>query len=104
MHYFQIPHVRPEDAGEITCIAKNGEGEISVRVPLDVLIRRDFRFHQLQTVTGPLDTPEKIAQKEATWRREALGTLGKSKVQDLEFYDIGDKMNVLDIFVFPSII
>uniref|UniRef100_A0A915JD49 Ig-like domain-containing protein n=1 Tax=Romanomermis culicivorax TaxID=13658 RepID=A0A915JD49_ROMCU len=76
MHYLVVPHVQPQDAGEIVCVAKNSEGESRITVTLDVFVVHDFRFHKLRTMDDSNRSLDAQMQREYTWRREAMGVLG----------------------------
>ncbi|VDP08349.1 unnamed protein product [Soboliphyme baturini] len=75
MHYFSIPRVIPQDAGEIICVARNSEGEVQVAATLDVFELKDFRTHKLKT--GKRESETDALQREEKWKQEMLGSLGQ---------------------------
>lgn len=76
MHYLIIPQVKPQDAGEIVCVAKNSEGESQAATTLDVFMAQDFRMHKLRNVYNIGE--EDIVMREERWRSEMMGTLGEA--------------------------
>lgn len=74
MHYLIIPQVRPHDAGEIVCVARNTEGEAQAITTLDVYMTDDFRSHKLRSVYQISE--DEVLFREEQWRQEMLGSLG----------------------------
>ncbi|VDK55209.1 unnamed protein product, partial [Cylicostephanus goldi] len=90
LHYLTINNCRISDAGEVTVIARNSEGEIQATCPLDIFQKKDFR--QLQLKPTQFVTSEELQQRQLQWQRE---TLGKTKypVEPLETEELVDKFN-----------